>query len=136
MERHAGPAMMASAICALAAASEIARLALGRPWPGFTPIASHTTSLLLAALLLITAVALPLRGRTRRWSSVAWNSAIAASLALALHGVVVSSIGGNHLAGVVHVALAALNGFCVKRTFDRGEIDRLRHLRGAAPRHA
>jgi len=141
MDRNDASAASAAAVAGTAAISELLRVAMNRPWPGFTAPWSHGVSLLLALGLIATAGSLVLRRRSRGVAGAAFLLGLAAPWVLFVHGGVVASIGGSHAdvgwhvraAGAIFMAAGVCMGVLVKSTFSGGELLRLRSLRAHEP---
>src|SRR5262245_14815597 len=141
MDRSSTSAASAAAISATAAISELLRVVLDRPWPGFTAPWSHSVSVLLALGLIATAASLVLRRRNKTVAATSWILGLAAPWVLFVHGAVVSVIGGAHadvgwqvhVAGALYMIAGVCTGLLVKNTFSGGELIRLRSLREHEP---
>lgn len=103
----------AVAILVAGVAAEALRLNL--TWPGFNPSASRFVSVLLIVLWATAAVVLLARSRLRSLASSAWAIAMAAALAMFVHGPV-TRVGGSWI-GLGYLPAALVLGFFLKRTF-------------------
>jgi hypothetical protein len=141
MDRNSASAASAAAIAGTAAISELIRVAMNRPWPGFTAPWSHSVSVLLALGLIATGASLVLRRNNRGFATMSWMLGLVAPWVVFVHGAVVSVIGGAHAdvgwqvhaAGAIYMVAGVCLGVLVKSTFSHGELLRLRSLPAHEP---
>ena len=112
MRIQANFAVLAAALLFVESLVELSRVVFDRPWIGTYPIGPHsdTISICLATLWMAAAVLLLLKERRPTLESPAWMVAVAANVALLLHGVTARMFGErwslvNALAALVLAAL-------------------------------
>ncbi len=101
------------AILAAGVLAETARLV--EPWPGFSATASRAVSAFLITLWSTAAIAVVRRNRPGPEPRAAWALAMAAALAMFIHGAV-TRVGGGWI-GLTYVVAAVALAFVLKRSF-------------------
>jgi hypothetical protein len=122
MDRSVKYEIAASVLLIVAAGTELGRIIANEPWGGFVPWVSALISALLAAVFLATTTFFFLRRRFPRLESPAWILALASPLIMLAHGVVTRT--AKDPLGIIYMFAAVAVAFCVKRSYDRGEIAR------------
>jgi len=120
MDRHRAYATGAALALAAGATLELGRVITNHPWVGFVAGWSHAISVGLATLFAATIAALVIGRRDDDFGAVRWVLSVLSILALVGHSGI--TVWRHDPLAFVVVLCAGATGFCVKRTFDRGEL--------------
>ena len=99
---------------------EIARIALGRPWPGIAAGLSHLVSLVLAATWATAAVLQLGRLRQPRYADTTQLLCIAGTLLMVIHAAVTRVLGSY--AGLGNLFFALAQTILLRHAFDAPEL--------------